>query len=365
MWLYRNILRPILFALPAEMAHEVGVTSLRLMLASDLIREIIGKRLTIDFSEHGFGSIERFGLKFKNPVGVAAGFDKNGKLIQQLSALGFGFIEIGTVTYKPQQGNEKPRLFRLPADKALINRLGFNNEGAEKIASRLKMLGNLPCVLGINIGKNRDVDEDKAIENYVMTFREINGFADYVTINVSSPNTPNLRTLQKADRLTALLKALKAENKNQVPLLVKIAPDLLDDEIEAIVHSCLSASLDGLVATNTTIQRMNLVTSSDIIRKIGKGGLSGKPLAKLSTNVIAKVYRLSKGKIPIIGVGGIFSAEDAFEKICAGASLLQVYTGFIYEGPGIAYKINSGLLKLLKQNGFSSLDQAVGSAIKL
>ena len=299
-------------------------------------------------------------MKFKNPLGIAAGFDKNGVVVNQLAALGFGFVEVGTVTFNPQKGNEKPRLFRLPEDKALINRLGFNNQGTAKVVERLKKI-NPRCILGVNIGKNKDVPNEAAIENYLASFDLAYEVADYIAVNVSSPNTPNLRELQKAENLEELLGALQKRNRelSGKPLLVKIAPDLSEAEIEAIVDISLRLNLAGIIAANTTVKRENLKT---IINE--SGGLSGKPLQAKSNEVISKIYRYSKGKLPIIGVGGIFDAEDAFEKIAAGACLIQSYTGFVYQGISFAREINCGLQKILKEKGFDNLNEAVGSQNK-
>ncbi len=375
MSLYDSIIRPLLFSLPTETAHEIGINALRYGGASAFIQRQLAKR----FEGNECGELNRFGLTFKNPLGVAAGFDKNGVVVKQLSALGFGFVEVGTVTLRAQKGNEKPRLFRLPEDQALINRLGFNNEGTPKVVERLKMISPT-CVLGVNIGKNKDVPNEAAIENYVESFDLAHEVADYIVVNVSSPNTPNLRELQKAENLEELLGALQERNqvlseppavaggvtqtktKHLKPLLVKIAPDLSEAEIEAIVEIALNLKLAGVIATNTTIRREGLRTKN--VEQFGSGGLSGKPLAKRSTEVISTIYRYSKGYLPIIGVGGIFTAEDAFEKICAGASLLQAYTGFIYQGFGFARDVNIGLAKLLKERGFKNLEEALGSEVK-
>jgi dihydroorotate dehydrogenase len=349
--MYQKLIRPILFKLPTETAHELGINALRYGLASEIVQNQFAKRLECN----EFGELNRFGLAFKNPLGIAAGFDKNGIVVNQLATLGFGFVEVGTVTFKPQSGNDKPRLFRLPADKALINRLGFNNEGTPKVVKRLKKL-NPKCVLGVNIGKNKDVPNDAAIENYLKSFELASEVADYITVNVSSPNTPNLRELQKAESLDELLKTLQDNNLKKIPLLVKIAPDLSEAEIEAIVDVALKLNLAGIIATNTTISREGLQTKIE-----ESGGLSGKPLTTRSTEVISTIYRYSKGKIPIIGVGGIFTAEDAWRKICAGASLLQAYTGFIYQGFSFARDVNFGLAKILKEIGFKNLDEAIGT----
>lgn len=357
MSLYHSIIRSLLFQLSAETAHEIGINSLRHGLSSEFLQKNISKR----FECNEFGELKRFGLTFKNPFGIAAGFDKNGIVVNQLAAIGFGFVEVGTVTFNPQSGNEKPRMFRLPKDKALVNRLGFNNEGTPKVIERLKNI-QPKCVLGVNIGKNKDVPNEAAIENYLKSFELAHEVADYIAVNVSSPNTPNLRELQKAESLEELLGTLQENNSKKIPLLVKIAPDLSEAEIESIVEIALKLNLAGIIATNTTISREGLLTEN--VEKIGSGGLSGKPVAKRSTEVISTIYRYSKGKLPIIGVGGIFTAEDAFEKICAGASLLQAYTGFIYQGIGFARDVNFGLAKILKERGFNNLDEAVGSYSK-
>jgi dihydroorotate dehydrogenase len=351
--IYEKLIRPILFNLSAETAHELGIDALRIGLGSKFARQFAAER----FASESFGELERFGLKFRNPLGVAAGFDKNGVVVSELAALGFGFVEVGTVTFEPQKGNKKPRLFRLPEDKALINRLGFNNDGTPKIVERLKKI-EPNCVLGINIGKNKDVPNDEAIENYLNSFELAHPIADYIAVNVSSPNTPNLRELQKADNLEELLRELQKRNTPGKPLLVKIAPDLSEGEIEAIVDISIKNDLAGIIATNTTVKRENLKTKTD-----ESGGLSGKPLQKRSNEVIEKIYKFSNGKLPIVGVGGIFTAEDAFEKIARGASLVQAYTGFVYGGFSFARDINSGLSKILKVKGFRNPDEAIGSGV--
>lgn len=351
--LYEKLIRPMLFNLAPETAHEFGIESLKVGLGSKAALNFLEKRFTV---KESFGDLERFGLKFKNPLGIAAGFDKNGIVVNQLAALGFGFVEVGTVTFKPQKGNDKPRLFRLPEDQALINRLGFNNEGTPAIVERLKKLSP-KCVLGVNIGKNKDVPNEEAIENYLQSFDLAHTVADYIAVNVSSPNTPNLRELQKAENLEELLGELQKRNRelSAKPLLVKIAPDLSDAEIEAIADIAERLNLSGIIATNTTISRENLKTKID-----ETGGLSGAPVREKSNAVIKKIYKYSGGKLPIIGVGGIFTAEDAFEKIASGASLVQAYTGFVYGGISFARDVNSGLARILKEKGFSNVDEAVG-----
>ncbi|HLM02955.1 MAG TPA: quinone-dependent dihydroorotate dehydrogenase [Pyrinomonadaceae bacterium] len=363
---YDSIIRPILFKMPTETAHELGLNALKLGLSAKFLQ----RRFREKFACDEFGELSRFGLKFKNPFGVAAGFDKNAVVANQLGALGFGFVEVGTLTFQPQRGNPKPRLFRLPADKALINRAGFNNDGTPAVVERLKKQ-RPASVLGVNIGKNKDVANEAATENYLASFDLAHEVADYIAVNVSSPNTPNLRELQKADSLETLLTALQARNdelnlinKKNLPLLLKIAPDLSDAEIEAITDVCLRLKLAGIIATNTTVSRNNLHASGAEIERIGSGGLSGKPLGARSTEVVSKIYRYSKAKLPVIGVGGIFTARDAFDKIAAGACLVQAYTGFVYQGLTFARDVNFGLAKILREKGFASLDEAIGTGVQ-
>jgi dihydroorotate dehydrogenase len=288
-----------------------------------------------------------WGITFPNPVGLAAGFDKDAKYTDELACLGFGFIEIGTVTPRPQPGNPQPRLFRLPADKGLINRMGFNNGGAKAAAERLKRRKE-QVIIGGNIGKNKDTPNEEAINDYIACFKELYDVVDYFVVNVSSPNTPGLRALQDKEPLTRILNTLMALNRElgtPRPLLLKIAPDLTNEQLDDIVAIVKETGIQGLVATNTTIGRNGLHTPASEIDKTGAGGLSGLPLQKRATEVIAYIHKKSNGTIPIIAAGGIFTAADALEKIAAGASLVQVYTGFIYEGPGIAANICKGILK--------------------
>lgn len=359
--IYQKIIRPLLFKVPTETAHEFGLNALKVGLGSEYLQ----KQFAEKYACNEFGELARFGLKFANPFGIAAGFDKNAVVANQLAALGFGFIEVGTVTFHSQPGNEKPRLFRLQKDQALINRAGFNNEGTAKAVERLKK-SRPNCVLGVNIGKSKIVPNEEATEDYLKSFELAHEVADYVAVNVSSPNTPNLRELQKADALEELLGALQKRNveKSSKPLLVKIAPDLSEAEIEAVVDICLRLNLAGIIATNTTIKRDGLRTDKSEIEKIGQGGLSGKPLRASSNEVIKKIYQYSKGELPIVGVGGIFTPADAFEKIAAGACLIQSYTGFVYQGVTFARDINFGLAQILREKGFNSLDEAVGTGTK-
>jgi len=307
---------------------------------------------------------------FSNPVGLAAGFDKNGIALRPLAALGFGFIEAGTVTLHPQPGNPRPRLFRLSEDQALINRAGFNNEGAAAFVKRVER--NRPdCVLGVSIGKSKITPLEEATEDYLASFELVYSVADYIAVNVSSPNTPQLRELQQSQQLSGLLSALQTRGREleqrhqkRVPLLVKLSPDLERRDLEMIVEVFENLQIDGIIATNTTVNRENLVTDSNLVAAAGEGGLSGKPLKSRSTQMIAQLHELTRGRIPLIGVGGIFTARDAWEKICAGASLVQLYTGFIYQGPNIANEINEGLARILAREKFASIDAAVGSRAK-
>ncbi len=290
---------------------------------------------------------EVFGIKFPNPVGLAAGFDKEANLYNSFSNLGFGFIEVGTITPKGQPGNPKPRMFRLPADQGLINRMGFNNEGMEVAISRLKKR-NTNIVIGGNIGKNKVTPNEEAVSDYEKCFEALFPYVDYFVVNVSSPNTPNLRELQDREPLTRLLlhlQSLNAKKDSPKPILLKIAPDLNHDQLDDIVSIVEDSKIAGLIATNTTISREGLVTNSG--KEKETGGLSGKPVRNKSTEVIRYIHDKSRGSFPIIGVGGIHSAKDAIEKLEAGASLVQVYTGFIYEGPALVKRINKGILKTL------------------
>lgn len=364
--LYRSLLRPLLFRLSPETAHELALHTLS--FSPGLIKRLLAPRPT----QKLFGELRRFGLSFPNPVGLAAGFDKDGIALESLAALGFGFIEAGTVTYEPQPGNQRPRLFRLPKDQALINRAGFNNKGAVAFAQQVK--AHRPdCVLGISIGKSKTAPIENAVEDYLRSFEIVYPVADYIAVNVSSPNTPGLRELQKAEQLEVLLQTLQRRSRDLseqsgrarlMPLLVKLAPDLEPEDLKHIVDVVKRTGVAGLIATNTTTRREGLRTTKEEIAACGEGGLSGMPLRESSTKMIATLYNLTSGLVPIIGVGGIFTAEDAWEKICAGASLIQLYTGFIYRGPRIAQEINEGLALIISREGFGMLDEAIGSRAK-
>lgn len=331
-FLWQKIARPLLFRIDAEKAHELGIEALRRGLAAPFY---------VDDPTFGFAPTRVFGLRFTNPLGVAAGFDKNAVVVNELAALGFGFVEVGTVTLDPQAGNRRPRLFRLPDDKALINRLGFNNDGARVIAERLSRIERR-CVVGVNIGRNREVSNEDAVKNYLECFRIVHAVADYVAVNVSSPNTPGLRDLQQAGQLRQLLAALQETNDKlgPKPLLVKIAPDLAEDDLTAIVEAVIDLGIDGIIATNTTTSRIGLQTDAS---SFGDGGLSGAPLKPLSDQVVVRIDQETAGKVPIIGTGGIFALHDAADKLAAGATLLQAYTGFVYGGPAFPKAVLDGL----------------------
>lgn len=345
------LLRRLLFLFPAEDVHYFAMNCFRLINTVGLQNALS----SVYKPDHRSLSKEVFGLSFENPVGLAAGFDKNAGYLSELEALGFGFIEIGTVTPESQAGNEKPRLFRLPADKAIINRMGFNNDGVKAIAKRLHEwrqknihhpTSNSQMMIGGNIGKNKTTPNDQAWKDYETCFRELFDGVDYFVVNVSSPNTPGLRELQEKDSLRKILSHLQAINlqqSKQKPILLKIAPDLSWQQIDDVIDLCLEIKLDGLVATNTTVHRDGLNTEVSKISSIGAGGLSGAPLRSRSTEVVRYISQKANGKLPVIASGGIFTAADAKEKLQSGASLVQVWTGFIYEGPAIVKSICKGL----------------------
>jgi dihydroorotate dehydrogenase len=340
-----TIIRKIFFLFPAEGVHYFVMNTLKILGRNGFLRSWISKA----FSFHANSlQTEMFGLHFKNPVGLGAGFDKNARYLEELEMLGFGFVEIGTVTPQPQAGNEKPRLFRLPKDRALINRMGFNNDGVKIVADRLKewklKYSQVPqrIQVGGNIGKNKSTPNELAWKDYEICFKQLLGLVDYFVVNVSSPNTPGLRELQEKDSLRKILSHLQTLNLQQpfpTPILLKIAPDLTNEQLEDVLDLAMEIQLDGLVVSNTTISRDGLVSDPGLLQRIGNGGLSGAPLHKRSTELLRHIDLKTNGSIPVIASGGIFSGDDAIEKIGAGASLVQVWTGFIYEGPSIAAKI--------------------------
>ena len=342
-----KLIRPLLFLFGPEQIHTLLFGFLRVLTAAPGIKTLF--RAIYDYDDKRLQK-KLFGLTFKNPVGLAAGFDKDAKLIDILSCFGFGFIEIGTLTPKGQPGNEKPRLFRLPKDQALINRMGFNNEGVFSAVIRLKKKKST-LIVGGNIGKNKTTPNESAHEDYVACFEALYAYVDYFVVNVSSPNTPGLRALQEKGPLQALLltvKRLSLQKPVAKPVLLKIAPDLTNGQLDDIVDILKSTGIDGVIATNTTISREGLETSKEELDRIGAGGLSGKPLTRRATEVIQYLRQALGPDFPIIGVGGIMSADDALEKIAAGADLVQIYTGFIYEGPALINRINKAVLKSLR-----------------
>lgn len=381
-----NLLRRLLFCFPTETVHHFSMNMMKLGCSVGAIRKSISAQCA---PSKGSLAKELFGLRFKNPVGLAAGFDKNALYLTELEALGFGFVEIGTVTPKPQAGNDKPRLFRLPKDQALINRMGFNNDGVQVVAQRLKdwreqqraisntqlaigktqadangsyasnadshsptTIHHSPLIIGGNIGKNKATPNEDAWKDYEICFRALFDCVDYFVVNVSSPNTPGLRELQEKDSLRKILSHLQTINQQESgpetdrkpkPILLKIAPDLTPQQIDDVIDLAMEIKLDGLVATNTTISREQLHTTGQELESIGAGGLSGAPVRKRSTEIVQYIHQKTKGQLPVIASGGIFTATDAKEKLAAGASLVQVWTGFIYEGPAIVKNICNGL----------------------
>lgn len=333
--LYQNFVRPILFALSAEAAHDLAIRNLRAASSLPALLRALERFRPPDKPKTVFG------LTFPNPIGLAAGFDKNGVALPAWAALGFGFVEIGTVTAKAQPGNPKPRIFRYPEQGALINRLGFNNDGTDAVAARLQKLRESRCwpriPVGINIGKSKITPIEEATGDYLYSFRLLHPFADYVVLNVSSPNTPGLRSLQSHDALEELLRAIQQENQSSgKPVLIKIAPDLSLAELEQIIVSCEQNRVAGIIATNTTLDHSAIPSSRD-----QTGGLSGRPLREKSTELVRAIT--SRSRLPVIASGGILDADSAREKLEAGAQLLQVYTGYVYRGPGLLREITSAL----------------------
>lgn len=348
---YYNFLKPLLFKLQPETAHNLAINTIKCRL-------IPAPRP----ASYPSLNTKVLGINFSNPIGMAAGFDKNALIFSELANFGFGFVECGTVTPKAQAGNDKPRLFRLEEDGAIINRLGFNNQGIDNFLDNVKSATIKEAILGINIGKNKDTVS--AIDDYIFLLDKVYGRSDYITINISSPNTKNLRDLQKADELDIFLAAIKTKknqlivsrNKN-IPLLLKIAPDLTIEEQESIAALALKHQIDGLIISNTTISRAGDLQSAN---QNQVGGLSGKPLFTMSNLVLKNLYQLTKGSIPLIGVGGISCASDAYQKIKYGASLVQIYSAFIYQGFGLVEKIKQELDEMVRKDGFSNIGEAVG-----
>jgi dihydroorotate dehydrogenase len=343
--MYRLFIRPLLFLVDPETIHHFVFNFLKVCCAIPGVRSMLSAFYSLKHPK-----LERnlFGIRFSNPVGMAAGFDKDARLIDELSAFGFGFIEIGTVTPEPQPGNDKPRMFRLPSDQALINRMGFNNKGAAHAAEKLKSR-RTGIIIGGNIGKNKVTANDDAIRDYESCFETLYPYVDYFVVNVSSPNTPGLRDLQEKEPLKKLLLAMKTLSNSKPqpkPVLLKIAPDLTVTQLDDIVDILMESGTDGVIATNTTISRDGLATPKLEVDAMGAGGLSGKPVRERSTEVIAYLRAKLGPVYPIIGVGGIMTAEDAAEKLKAGADLVQVYTGFIYEGPAFVKRILKEIVRM-------------------
>lgn len=342
--MYRYIIRPIFFLFDAERIHHFVFSFLSFQGKIPGMKQVFTKMFTY---KHPTLKRQILGLQFENPVGLAAGFDKDAKLVDELACFGFGFIEIGTLTPKPQPGNDKPRLFRLPLDKALINRMGFNNGGVLEASERLKRRRS-NIIVGGNIGKNKSTPNENAFDDYAVCFEQLYPYVDYFVVNVSSPNTPGLRELQEKEPLRKLLsyvKTLSLSKQVQKPILLKIAPDLTLSQLDDVIEILRETKTDGVIATNTTISRDGLQTLKERVEAIGAGGLSGAPLTNKSTEVLKYLRKHLGANYPIIGVGGIMTPEDAVEKLNAGADLVQLYTGFVYEGPGFVKRINKLLVK--------------------
>lgn len=360
--MYRLLFDFVLRHLPTEFVHHISVAALRAVMALPLVGSTLARVLRPSDPRL---RVRAFGLEFPGPVGLAAGFDKGALAYRALEGLGFGFVEIGTITALAQPGNPRPRLFRLPLDRALVNRMGFNNDGADAVAPRL--LGARRGPLGVNIGKSKVVPKQEAIGDYVASTERLARHADYFVVNVSSPNTPGLRDLQVVSELEPLLAAVRATldravPERRVPLLVKIAPDLSDADVDAIADLALALKLDGVIATNTTLSRDGLATPAEEVAAIGAGGLSGAPLKARSLHVLKRLRSRVGRNLTLIAAGGIETADDAWERLRAGASLLQIYTGFIYGGPLTPRRLHRGILARLEQAGFESLERAIGSA---
>jgi dihydroorotate dehydrogenase len=354
-----SLLKPILFRLPAEAAHRLAFGALRAAHALPGVKGI----LRATFPARGEGlEVRAMGVRFPNPIVLAAGFDKNAEGYAALSSVGFGAVEVGTITAQPQPGNPRPRLFRLPADRALLNRMGFNNCGSQRAARRLQRPREV--VVGINIGKTKVVPDEKAIDDYVASAERLGPLADYLVVNVSSPNTPGLRDLQAVSRLRPLLSSVRAALERvcpagRPPLLVKIAPDLADEEILGVADLALELGLEGIVATNTTIARSGLVSDPAEVSALGNGGISGAPLKARALEVLRLLRSRVGARLTLVAAGGIESVDDAWERLCAGASLIQIYSAFIYEGPALPSRLARGLLERARAEGFGSLQAAL------
>ncbi|SDR97133.1 dihydroorotate oxidase A [Paenibacillaceae bacterium GAS479] len=361
--LYQSFAKPVFFRMDPEKAHHLVIDGLHQAARVPGMTSVLGSMYGVpDMAEL---RTELLGLSFRHPVGLAAGLDKNAKSVEGFSSVGFSFMEVGTVTPKAQSGNELPRLFRLPSDEALINRMGFNNDGTTAMAARLGALRQRKIPVFVNIGKNKATPNELAHEDYITCIRDLYAHADLFVVNISSPNTPDLRALQHGDELRVLLAAVTEEIRAQgrkagapaKPVLVKIAPDMTGEQLELTAETIASSGVNGIIATNTTLSREGLTH----VNERETGGLSGRPLRERSTEVISELYRLTGGKLPIIGSGGIFTAEDAYAKIRAGASLVEIYTSMIYRGPGVIKEIAIGLRELLRKDGYTRITEAIGA----
>ncbi|NGZ75695.1 quinone-dependent dihydroorotate dehydrogenase [Saccharibacillus alkalitolerans] len=359
--LYERLAKPLFFRMDPEKAHHLVIDGMRRAADAPGGLKLLRSMYGVERDEALVSEVA--GLSFPSPVGLAAGLDKNAEAVPGFSSVGFGFMEVGTVTPLSQPGNEQPRLFRLPPDLALVNRMGFNNSGAEAMAARLAGLKERPVPIGVNIGKNKVTPNEEAYLDYERCIRVLYPHADFFIVNISSPNTPDLRRLQHGDGLRTLLSAVKGELARQAgeadpkPVFVKIAPDLNDGELEETVDAIFSSGVSGLIATNTTLSREGLTH-----RNRGEsGGLSGRPLTGRSTEIVRRVYAQTEGRLPIVGSGGIFTPEDAYAKIRAGASLVEIYTAMIYKGPEVNRQLHAGLKRLMQTDGFAHISQAVGA----
>lgn len=359
---YRTLLTALSSFVPAEAAHEAVMRLLRFLSRIVLLRRLVRRVFTLRAPEL---AVKALGQTFPSPLGLGAGFDKNAEVYDVLADFGFAFVEVGTVTWRAQPGNPRPRVFRLPKDRALINRMGFNNLGAEAVVPHLDRGRGVK--LGLSVGKSRAASDAETVEDYVLSLRKLARFADYVVLNVSSPNTPGLRSLQSPERLEPLLvesrRALvEVCPDRHVPLLLKVDPDLPDEQLVEIAHLALKLSLDGIVATNTTVTRDGLASATADVEALGAGGLSGPPLAVKAKRVLRTLHGIVSGRMALISVGGIETGQDAWERICAGASLVQIYTSFVWGGPMTPKRINRALLRKVREKGLSSIQDAIGRA---
>ena len=353
-FIYSSTIRPLLFRFDSEHIHDVLIRAMS-VASHEPIRSVVA---TLCASDDQRLAVRLFGRVFSNPLGLAAGFDKNCRAFPLLGALGFGHVEVGTVTPEPQPGNPKPRIFRLQKDKALINRMGFPSGGAgvAERALRARKAGRYQGILGVNLGKNKDTPLEEAVNDYRAAFERLAPFADYATINVSSPNTPQLRDLQRREPLAQLIAGVQEINPKRIPLLVKVAPDLTWEELDEVLAACSDRDIEGIIATNTTSSRGGLQENLD-----EQGGLSGAPLAERSCEVVRYIYQKTNGELPIVGVGGVSSASGVLKLMSSGASLVQLYTGFVYEGPGLVRKVKRDLVRFIDKNGLRSITEIIGS----